>query len=561
MSNLSSRIRNALERLAALLGRHWRNRFYVYLAVAFTVFVALDAVVSHFSARMRQSTFDAMVRYRVMAPSPDPDIVIVDINEASLAVMGQEYGRWPWPRQVLGEFLENLERQHPRAVVFDILFSDPDVYNPDSDAYLDTAAAATQNTYFPLLRLDSASDALSRIKPGMIPGVQPIADEAQQDATVAVVLPYFPSALRGGRVGFHNIYPDPDGIVREYQIYRDDYGWQLPSLPLQLARGLGWKEPHEDRVLLNWRGGPFSYRYVTFSDVFNDLASKVKKRPQDEFTRKIVLIGSTAPGLFDIRPTPVSRTHPGVEILATAIDNLKHRDYLRFPEGRILYPLLTLAIVWATAWSFYRDIGREKIDRLFGASQFILIAVSYASINFSDTYINLTGPVAVGITFFTLARVYAAATDKVLERSVVHDTLTHSGSLQAGLLLIRIGQLGEKPLQKIRRRLERRGTEPKSVELLKGQQRGIWGLLEDTLAISWALPPPEGAARIARDAEALTTALTQLLRRYPDATATWHLHQGTIAGGECAWDEWRGLLADALLGCHEQKAKQGTSVV
>ena len=560
MSNLSSRIRNALEGLAALLGRHWRNRFYVYLAVIFTLLVALDAAVSHFSARMRQSTFDAMVRYRVVVPRPDADITIVDINEASLAVMGQEYGRWPWPRQVLGEFLENLERQHPTAVVFDILFSDSDIYNPDSDAYLDAAVAATQNTFFPLLRLDSASDPLSRIKPAMIPGVEPVPGEAQQDATVAVVLPYLPSALRAGRIGFHNIYPDPDGIVREYQVYRNDYGWELPSLPLRVARGLGWEEPSQDRVLLNWRGGPFSYRYVTFSDIFNDMASKNKKRPQDEFTGKIVLIGSTAPGLFDVKPTPVSRTHPGIEILATAIDNLKHGDYLRFPEGRILYPLLTLAIVWATALSFYRAIGREKIDRLFGASQFILVAVSYASINFSDTYINLTGPVAVGIAFFTVARVYAAATDKELEQSVVHNTLARRGNLQAGLLLIRIAGLGEKQLERIRRRLERRGTELKSVELLKGQQRGIWGLLEDTLAISWVLPLEEGAGRITLDAEAMTRALPEFLRRYPGATVTWHLHQGTIAGGELARDEWRGLLANALLGCHEQDSKQRTGV-
>jgi CHASE2 domain-containing sensor protein len=548
-------MRSALEDLGALLARHWRNRFYLYLAVAFTLLVALDALVFHLSAQMRQSTFDAMVRYRVVVPRPDPDILIVDINEASLAAMGQDYGRWPWPRQVLGEFLENLERQRPKAVVFDILFSDPDVFNQDSDAYFDAAAAATHNTYFPLLRLDSASDPLSRIKAGMIPGVEPIANEAQQDATVAVVLPYLPSALRAGRLGFHNIYPDPDGIVREYQTYRDDYGWELPSLPLRVARGLGWEAPREERVLLNWRGGPFSYRYVTFSDLFNDMASKGKQRPQDEFTGKIVLIGSTAPGLFDIKPTPVSRTHPGVEILATAIDNLKHKDYLRFPEGRFLYPMLTLAILWATAWSFYRDIGREKIDRLFGASQVILIGVSYASINFSNTYINLTGPVTVGIAYFSAARLYAAATDRALERSVVRDSLTHHGSLQTGLLLIRIAGLSDKLLEKVRRSLERRGTELKSVELLKGQQRGIWGLLEDTLAVSWALPLQEGTERIERDAEAVTIALTELLRRYPGAAATWHLYQGTISGGTGAPDEWRGLLAHALLGGHEGQAK------
>jgi adenylate cyclase len=555
MINPANHIRKTIDGLATRLGRQWRNRFFLYLAIAFTVFVALDATVLHFTAQMRQGTFDAMVRYRVIVPKPDPNIVIVDINEASLAAMGHEYGRWPWPRQLLGEFLENLERQHPRAVVFDILFSDADVYNADSDAYFNDAVAATQNTYFPLLRLDSSSDPLSRIKPAMIPGVRPMPDEAQRDATVAVVLPYLPSVLHGGRLGFHNIYADPDGIAREYQTYRDDYGWQLPSLPLRIARDLGWGEPAASDVLLNWRGKPFTYPYVTFSDVFNDMASKVKQRPQDEFAGKIVLIGSTAPSLFDIKPTPLSQTYPGVEILATAIDNLKHNDYLRFPEGRFVYPLLTLLIVWVTAWSFYRNVGRDKIDRLFGASQFILVGVSYASINLSDTYINLTGPVTVGIAFFTVARVYAAATTKALERSVVRETLTQGGNRQAGLLLIRVLGLGDAPLKKVRRELQRQGTETKSVELLKGQHQGIWGLLENTLAISWALPLEQGAVRIARDAEAITTALGGMLREYPDASATWHLQQGTIASGERASDDWRRLLAEALLGHHAQHAK------
>lgn len=551
MTALSRRVGKVLESLAVLLGRHWRNRFYLYLGAAFTAFVALDATVLHLTAQMRQGSFDAMVRYRVVVPKPDADIVIVDINEASLAAMGPEYGRWPWPRQVLGEFLENLEQQRPRAVVFDILFSDADVYNADSDAYFDAAIAATDNSYFPFLRLDSASDALSRIRPEMIPGVRRSSAEAQQRTSVAVVLPHFASALKGGRVGFNNIDPDSDGTVREYQLYRDEHGWALPSMPLRVGRGLGWREPAASRVLLNWRGQPFTYRYVTFSDVFDDMSNQSKKRPQDEFTGKIVLIGSTAPSLFDIKPTPLSRMHPGVEILATAIDNLKHRDYLRFPEGRFLYPLLTLLIVWTTAWSFYRDTGRRKIDRLFGAAQFILIGVSYASINFSNIYINLTGPVTVGIAFFTVARFYATAADRALERSVVRYSLEQAGELRAGLLLIRFAGLGDKPLQKIRRRLEKAGGEIKSVEVLKGRQKGVWGLLENILAVSWVLPATADPARIALDAEELTKLLPGLLRPYRGASVAWDIQHRAMSGGERSRGEWRALLAAALLGSHQ----------
>ncbi|MDP1636414.1 MAG: CHASE2 domain-containing protein, partial [Gallionellaceae bacterium] len=406
-----NRLMRSRARISERLAQLWKHSFYLYLAGIFTAFAVLDTTMLHFTSEMRQAAFDTMVRYRLVVPKPDPDIVIVDIDEGSLAAMAKNYGRWPWPRLVLGEFLEQIEKQQPKAVIFDILFSDADVYNPDSDAYFEDAIAATGNTYFPMLRLDPTSDSLSQIKLSMIPGVTPMPDGAPQaDATMAVVLPHLQAALDGGRLGLHNIYPDIDGVARRYNVYHEDYGWKLPSLPSRIARELGWKQPDAQQVLLNWRGKPFTYRYVSFSDVYADMGNKEKKRPQDEFRDKIVIIGSTAPSLFDIKATPMSRMFPGVEILATAIDNFKHGDALRFPEGRVWYLLISLAIVWATAWGFYRDAGRDKIDRLFGLSQIILIGITYASINLTNTYINLTGPVTIGLGYFMLARLYAGAT-------------------------------------------------------------------------------------------------------------------------------------------------------
>lgn len=561
---LITRLQKAFASFFDLLARRWRKSFYLYLAVLFTLFALADTAFLHVTANMRQVALDAMVRHRIIVPKPDPDIVIVDINEASLAAMGKEYGRWPWPRQVLGEFLEKIERQQPKAVVFDILFSDADVYNPDSDAYFDAAIAGTSNTYFPLLRLDPDSDGLSQVRPAMLPGVVPLNEEAQMAATVAVVLPHFPAALDGGRLGLHNVYPDPDGVVRQYLIYRDDYGWKIPSLPARLAQDEGWAEPVAQRVMLNWRGAPFSYRYVSFSDVFADMGNKEKKRPADEFKNKIIIIGSTAPSLFDSKPTPLSKIHPGVEILATAMDNIKHADYLRLPEARIPYLLLTLGIVWLTAWGFYRNIGRAKIDRLFGLSQFLLIGISYASINFTDTYINLTGPVTVGLAYFTIARIYAAATGKALELNMVRSSLERSGELQATLLLIRLDSkknvMADAVLEKIRYALERCGTEGKSVDVLKGYQKGIWDLFEKTFAVSWVVPvaDAEAAGRVEKDVEVVLETLQKQLRKhlaYPDNAAEWFVHSGQIAGGAVARASWRVMFAETLLHWNEQQGK------
>ena len=559
---INNGIRQFFAMFYARLARRWKKNFYLYLAAIFSVFAIADTAFLHVTQEMRQGAFDMMVRYRINPPKPDPDIIIVDINEASLAAMAKDYGRWPWPRQVLGEFLEQVEKQHPKAVVFDILFSDADIYNADSDAYFNSAIAASNNTFFPMLRLDPESDSLSQIKPPMIPGVTPLSEQADRNATVAVVLPHFQAALDGGRIGYNNIYPDVDGTARRYQVYRDDYGWKLPSLPARLAADLGWPAAPAREVLLNWRGKPFSYRYVSFSEVFADLGRKVKTRPQDEFKDKIIIIGSTAPSLFDIKPTPMSKMHQGVEILATAIDNMKHADYLRFPEARLVYLLLTLLLVWATAWAFYSNIGRDKIDRLFGLSQFLLIAISYASINLSNTYINLTGPVALAVAFFTLARIYASGTYKALEQNMVRVSQERGGDLDGTLLLIRLdgtqNLLVDVVLERIRNGLERTGAETKSVDVIKGVQKGMWDLFEYTFAVSWVanIGDEQSQQRIAADMDTVLEKLPVLLKKNlarPENAATWFAYRGRISGGEKSRASWRVLFAQALLEWEKQQ--------
>lgn len=564
-------LRRTINAISEFLASKWRTGFYLYLAGLFTVVAIADTAFLHFTANMKQGAFDMMVRYRLAVPKPDRDIVIVDINEASLAAMSKDYGRWPWPRQVLGEFVEKVEKQHPQAIVFDILFSDPDVFNADSDAYFDAAIAGTNNTFFPMLRLDPADDKLSQVKASMIPGVVALGSDAeegetQRDATVAVVLPYFNSVMQGGRIGLHNIYPDADSITRQYPVYRDDYGWKIPSLPLRIAQQLNFPQPVAKNVLLNWRGKPFTYHSVSFSDVFTDLSSKTHKRPTDEFTGKIVIIGSTAPSLFDIKATPLSQLHPGVEILATAIDNFKHGDYLRFPDARLIYFLLALAFVWATAWVFYRNVGRDKIDRLFGMSQFILIGISYASINLSTTYIDLTGPVTLGLAYFTIARLYSVLTGKALEESAVRAAQLRPGDMHGVLMLIRINSqaaaMNDKVRERVRLKMEKSGNVARSVDIIKGVQRGVWGLLEDTLAISWLYAPGDEEMRqkIVGDAEAVEKAIVPLLRKYcavSDKDVECFVHEGVIAGGDQADVSWRALFAATVLRWDESNRNGG----
>ncbi len=395
-----------------------KGRFYLYLAVFCSLIVIVDAVSLNLIRGMKFRTFDLIMKNRLVVQPADPSIVIVDIDEGSLAAMAEEYGRWPWPRQVFAEFLEMLEDQKPKAVVFDILYSDPDVFNPDSDAYFNDVIGATDNTYFPMLRLVPENDELSQVTPSMLPGMGKIEGVTQQEKGIALVLPHFPSIIASGRIGTNNVYPERDGIVRQYAIVRNHHGWSIPSLPAKLGEALGWQLPTTQDVFLNWRGKFGAFESVRFSDVFEDFLRRERTRAPEEFTDKIVIIGSTAPNLFDTKPTPVAKTHPGVEILATAIDNLKHGDWITRATNPWVFSALALALIWLTALAFLTGVKRNAIDKVFAGSQIGLMAVTFASLNLTTLYVDLTIPITGGLIYFSLARVYAYAEVTLMEKYV-----------------------------------------------------------------------------------------------------------------------------------------------
>lgn len=545
----------------AKLTRKLKNNFYIYLATLFTLMVLLDASLFNVGLNMRDKAFDFMVKHRVIQANPDPQIIIVDINEASLATLSKEYGRWPWPRQVLGEFVENIQAQKPKAIVFDIVFSDADIYNPDSDAYFNDVIDASQNVFFPILRLDPSQDKLSQLKYAQIPGIMPNLDH-NQNATIAAILPFFEGAQKENRLGTHNVYPDNDGIVREYRIYHNNEGWHLPSLPEVVGKYAGGSmEDVPQNMLINWRGKPFSYQYVTFSDVFTDLASQHKKRSQSEFTDKIVIIGSTASGLFDIKPTAMDKQFPGVEVLATAIDNVKHGDYLKVWRGKTPYIILSLLLIWLTTLAFYFKVDRDKFNSIFTGSQVGLLALSYIGINVSNTYLDLTGPILWAVAIFGIAKIYAMATDRALQRWLtfgVQANAEHTCVMMLAASIESDEPLGDVVMKKLKRKLELTSSTPSTIEILHGTQTGIWGLFGDMLIVSWLYSDekPEYKTTAQQDAKQIMDSLqthieslglpSQTLIRYA-------MHEGKLlqsnlpTNSQTLGAQWRTLFAQLII--------------
>jgi hypothetical protein len=441
--------------------------------------------------------------------------------------------------------------------VFDIVFSDADIYNADSDAYFNEVIADSDNTFFPILRLDASQDTLSKLKFSQIPGLQ-ANNDAASGATVAAILPHFKGALKAGRLGTHNVYPDSDGIVREYRMLHDDYGWRLPALPLVVAQFAGAKtENMPQNMLLNWRGKPFTYTYATFSDVFTDLASKNKQRPQDEFSNKIVIIGSTAPGLFDIKPTAMDKQFPGVEVLATAIDNAKHGDYLKVWRGKIPYILMSLLLIWLTTAAFYFKMDRDRFNSLFTGCQIGLLVLSYIAINVGNTYLDLTAPILWAVAVFGIAKIYALATDRALQRWLafgIKSDAAESSALVMPILVESDEPLSDALLKKLKREIELVSKTPNNIEILHGTQSGIWGLFGDMLVVSWVFADTkaEYGAAAKQDAQTIASQLTTLIANLglPTSTITrYALHEGKLLNKTAASlaAQWRTLFAQAVI--------------
>ena len=437
---------------------------YLVLAVVFSLAIIADTGVTGMLNAAEIRLFDFLVSHRFSVPPADRDIVIVDIDEASLAAMAPRHGRWPWANEVFGRFVAAVEAQGPQAIVFDILFADRDTLRPRSDEAFNATIAASRTTFFPMLRLDPQNDHLSRIQPGMLPGVRPLGDPARADAqaTIAVILPKVPAAIDNGRLGTHQVDPDRDGVVRRFPSWIEHAGWRIPSLPARIAEEFAFPGATQREVLLNWRGPPFTYRYVPFADLYRDLVEGAGTRPASEFRNKILVIGSTAPSLFDIKGTPVARIHPGVEILATAIDNFKHGDWLR-ERPRWLMVGAALALIWGMATALYLRVRIQVFDSLFGGLQAGLVSVAYLTLNFSHWYLDVSAPLSLGLAYFTVARLYHGFSTRSLANGPVDDLATlQTGQRRLAVLAIRLDGATPGERRRLLRQIDRLVARSKS---------------------------------------------------------------------------------------------------
>jgi adenylate cyclase len=332
-------------------------------------------------APLDNRVLDFFVRRQAGKLAPDPDIVIVDIDEKSLAAMEKEAGSWPWPRSVHGELVKGLAAQKPKAIVFDILFAEPDRFRPEHDHVFNDEVGRVANVYL----------AMSRLPPEADPQGAPLAEVASllrisktaraiPDARAALLVPspevVDPAHWRLGLIDFHE---DEDGVGRRYYLRRDAYGWEIPSLPARVAQDLGYAAPEGESMILAWRGSKGAFKHVSYSDLYLDFARKSRQRPADELRDKIVIVGTAATGMHDRRVTPIDSLYPGVEVIATALDNLKNRRWMtRAPDAVPI--VLALALVGLLFVAFRRGWNAARLAGSLAVLSAVLLWASYGAV-------------------------------------------------------------------------------------------------------------------------------------------------------------------------------------
>lgn len=354
---------------------------------------------------------DWMLRLAAHNRQPPANIVLVRIDDKSLENIsaalgeqgsGRQIGAWPWPRDVHAEMIADLEDRGVDAIVFDMFFSTPDNFRPDSDQALRDVAAQYPNLYFASLLMNDGSGVPLRLVPPSLGLTRNASANPEARAPLQVPLILNPQNWQGGLVNFD---PDADGTARHTRLLRHLQGWTLPSLVTSVARPHHWVIPG-DRIRLNWYGGNF--RSHSYSDLMAAFSSR-HGAPAPDLKNAIVLIGASASGLADFRPTAMQAQQQGMEILATAMANLQDRDWLRDLPWRL--PLL-LVLLPALAWSFARRQQPWRIGLVLLGASAGLLAGSYLLL----TQAQLFAPVVVTLAciwlFFSVQTLGAQLTER-----------------------------------------------------------------------------------------------------------------------------------------------------
>ncbi len=345
---------------------------HLLVAGAITLLMLLATLLQWYPLQLLEyKSYD--LRARLRAKKPQAPIVVVAIDDASI----ERLGRWPWPRGYMAELTAQIASCEPALIGTNILYTEADKNSGldelkalretvaklggspavleaisqseqrlDNDALLAASLAGTNKVILPLFF--TLGEQAGNPYPNLADYLKKSSKEQaarrlQQARELAAPIPAF--ADKALSLGHINILPDSDGTVRRESLLVYYRGRLFPSFALQsvltylrippkdlqisggrLSAGrLSIPVDARGQMLISYNGGFGSFPTYSFFDV---AAGSVKP---ETFKGKIVLIGPVATGIAGFAVTPFQSTYPGIEVVATAIENLLNNNVIARP--------------------------------------------------------------------------------------------------------------------------------------------------------------------------------------------------------------------------------------
>ena len=406
---------------------------YFSFLVILILLIALKIANPSFVRSISNLSFDLYQKVFTLNKT-ESDVIIIDIDEKSLG----KFGQFPWSRSVFAKILENVNVSNPKAVGFDIFFTEKDKQSPEeiikSYNLIPTDVSELQKLkgHDEIFREQlEKSKSITAVLGSNVPSHSNYDRKAKarflskggdpKDFTYSYTysigsLETLEQSVKG--LGSISFLDQTDGIIRSLPLLVRFNNKIYPTMGLEMIRvgnnqkniyiemnevGINRISARPYKILSDPNGiiwirykNSIKSQYISSSDVYDG------KFPENFFKDKYVLIGASAQGLFDLVKTPLGVTIPGVEVHANVIENIIDQSFLIRNPNTYVFELIFAIIVSILTFVFSQKIKPKFSLSIFFGSLIIVIIIGFSLFLFRSELVDISYPIfLLTITFLT----------------------------------------------------------------------------------------------------------------------------------------------------------------
>ncbi len=443
--------------------RTGRRRAFQLVGLGLILFGCFIRVLDPYPVRMtRLIYFDLLQRISPREYNPDLPVRVVDIDEQSLA----NWGQWPWPRTLLAQMVRNLGEYGAASIAFDMLFIEPDRFSP-ARLLNDPALAGVVSVDHHASKLDN--DVLFALEIANWPVVLGAAARQSGDGRAVtphagiieigetptaglVSVPHWtppapPLDRSAAGIGGVNVSPlGGMGIIRRVPVLWGGPDGALPGLGIEALRValdesiiIAEGTPDEAGIMLAVEIGEFRLPTTENGEVWvryrrdnPDLylsADDIMQMQDDpairaEIEGRIILVGTSAAGLFDMHQTALGESVPGVTIHAQILEQILTGEMLSRSDVTAALELLSFVTLGVVVTAVMARFGAVASFVAGGASAAVVLAISWLAFQNQLVLFDVTFPLAGGMANFGLLAGYLfISTER--EKRVIRQIFSH----------------------------------------------------------------------------------------------------------------------------------------